>query len=199
MNKTVKIKNIADVIAGQIMPRVLVQKGEEQFARAVTKVLAPGAISGGNILRDHITDAYLKKDRDEKKCTREKDVVIKLSTPYEAAYIDSGNTGLLLPSFCAAIRVKAEYDPVFLCAVLNTTYVREELINLVAGTYRPMMRLSDFRELEVPLIDEKDMRQLGEIYLLSLRKRLLLKKSEKLEAELMDGIILETIGWGATK
>ena len=34
------------------------------------------------------------------------DIIIKLSTPYEACVIDDDNVGLVIPSFCAILRIK---------------------------------------------------------------------------------------------
>ena len=76
----------------------------EQVVESV-KVLVPKAIVSGVIVKEDLGDAELGKQIDEEKYTHEGDVVIKLSTPYDAAYVDGENAGIAIPSFCAAIRI----------------------------------------------------------------------------------------------
>ena len=56
-------------------------------------------------------------------------MVIKLSTPYDAAYVNEENAGIAIPSFCAAIRItdNDKMDAMYLTAFLNSSYVRDEL------------------------------------------------------------------------
>ena len=89
------LENIADVIAGQIMTRVT----EDNNDGEAVQVLAPKAISNGIIIKEDLGKAVLSKDVDENKYTKEGDVVIKLSTPYDAAYVTSKDIGLVIPSF----------------------------------------------------------------------------------------------------
>ena len=51
----------------------------------------------------------------KKKFTKEGDVVVKLSTPYNATYVTKENEGLAVPSFCAIIRVKKDEMDANIC------------------------------------------------------------------------------------
>lgn len=188
------LENIADVIAGQIMTRVT----EDNNDGEPVQVLAPKAISNGIIIKEDLGKAVLSKDVDENKYTKEGDVVIKLSTPYDAAYVTSKDIGLVIPSFCATIRILNDnlIDAKYLSAFLNTSYVRNQLTAKVVGSSRPMIKISDIRALEIPEVPIKDMRDIGEAYILSGRKKEILLEMVQTESMLMENIILASIKEG---
>ena len=188
------LENIADVIAGQIMTRVT----EDNNDGEPVQVLAPKAISNGIIIKEDLGKAVLSKDVDENKYTKEGDVVIKLSTPYDAAYVTSKDIGLVIPSFCATIRILNDnlIDAKYLSAFLNTSYVRNQLTAKVVGSSRPMIKISDIRALEIPEVSIDDMRDIGEAYMLSGRKKEILLEMVQAESMLMENIILASIKEG---
>lgn len=188
------LENIADVIAGQIMTRVT----EDNNDGEPVQVLAPKAISNGIIIKEDLGKAVLSKDVDENKYTKEGDVVIKLSTPYDAAYVTSKDIGLVIPSFCATIRISNDnlIDAKYLSAFLNTSYVRNQLTAKVVGSSRPMIKISDIRALEIPEVSIEDMRDIGEAYILSGRKKGILLEMVQTESMLMENIILASIKEG---
>lgn len=185
------LDTIATVTVGQIMTRVTidgVDDGEE------IKVLTPKAIVSGIINYSDISTTRIKKPIDEEKYTREGDVVIKLSTPYDAAYITKEFEGLAVPSFCAIIRlVDSCISPKFLSAYLNSNYACECLKSTVVGSAKPMIKVSDIRAMDIPLLANKDMRDIGEAFILSGQKRLALIEMERVEAKLMESIIMNSI------
>lgn len=188
------LENIADVIAGQIMTRVT----EDNNDGEPVQVLAPKAISSGIIIKEDLGKAVLSKAVDENKYTKEGDVVIKLSTPYDAAYVTSKDIGLVIPSFCATIRISNDnlIDAKYLSAFLNTSYVRNQLTAKVVGSSRPMIKISDIRALEIPEVSIDDMRDIGEAYMLSGRKKEILLEMVHAESMLMENIILASIKEG---
>ena len=188
-----KLGDFAEVIVGQIMSRVTMVSSED---KKTVKVLIPKAISAGCIDDDAITEEEVSIKTDETRFTKEGDVVIKLATPYEGALIDSEHVGLLIPSFCAIIRVgdkKKSVDKSFLCAALNSNYVREQIKRKVAGAKMPMIKVSDLRSIEFPDVELEEMKAIGKEYLLSCRKRLLLKKLEENEKSIMDARIMNCL------
>lgn len=188
------LENIADVIAGQIMTRVTEDNNEGE----PVQVLAPKAISSGIIIKEDLGKAVLSKAVDANKYTKEGDVVIKLSTPYDAAYVTSKDIGLVIPSFCATIRISNDnlIDAKYLSAFLNTSYVRNQLTAKVVGSSRPMIKISDIRALEIPEVSIDDMRDIGEAYMLSGRKKEILLEMVQAESMLMENIILASIKEG---
>ena len=81
-----KLEEVAKITVGQIMTRVSAENRNEDDAIGIVKVLAPKAISDGIIVKENLGELQICKMIDEKKFTKEGDVVVKLSTPYDATY-----------------------------------------------------------------------------------------------------------------
>lgn len=191
-----KLDDVADVYVGQIMTRVSTGSEDGQGTQNV-KVLVPKSISNGVIVKEDLGVANLSKEIDKDKYTRVGDVVIKLSTPYDAAYVTEEFEGIAIPSFCAAIRMKdKEINPKYVSAFFNSSYVRELLISKVIGTARPMIKVSDVRAIEVPVIAKCDMDDIGEAFILSGQKKRILQEMIENESEIMNNIVLASIKGG---
>ena len=189
------LENIASVTAGQIMTRVTADKDAGNQVVENVKVLVPKAIVSGVIVKEDLGKAELGKQIDEEKYTHEGDVVIKLSTPYDAAYVNEENAGIAIPSFCAAIRItdNDKMDAMYLTAFLNSSYVRDELTAKVVGSARPMIKITDIRALEVPELNMKD---IGKAFVLSGLKKATLQEMIDNETKLMENVVLASIKEG---
>ena len=187
----VKLGNIADVIVGQILTRVDNKNNEGE----TVLVMTPKSIVTGTVIKEDLGEVTLAKAVAPDKYTRAGDVVIKLSTPYDAAYVTETEAGLLLPSFCAAIRVKegSEVDAKYLSAFINSSYVKKQLTAKVVGSAKPMIKVTDLRALRIPKISARDMNDIGEAYILSGEKKAVLREMIETENRLMENIVLENI------
>lgn len=191
-----KLGEIADIVNGQNMSRISADVTSEKVLRTM-KVLVPKAIVEGNVIEDDLGEAKIVKELAKDKCTQAGDIIIKLSSPYDSALITDEQEGIVIPSFCAAIRVKENaYNKNYLTAILNTKIVRDSLAARVAGSIRPMIRVMDLKDLELPSIPTEDMEEIGRAFFLSSRKRCLLQDMINLEKEIMDIIIIESAEGG---
>ena len=192
-----KLKEVAKITVGQIMPRVSAENKNEEEIIGTVNVLAPKAISDGIIVKENLGELQICKKIDEEKFTKEGDVVVKLSTPYDATYVTKENEGLAVPSFCAIIRVKEDkLDAKYLSAFFNTEYVREILKSKVMGSIRPMVKVSDLRNLDIPYVSEEDMADIGQAYILSGKKKSILSDMVETETKIMENIVLKSIKKG---
>jgi restriction endonuclease S subunit len=193
-----RLENIASVTVGQIMTRVTADRDSGDKVVDTVKVLVPKAISSGVIVKEDLGDAELTKVIDEDKFTQAGDVVIKLSTPYDAAYVTEEYAGIAIPSFCAAIRItdENEMDATYLSAFLNSSYVREQLTAKVVGSARPMIKVTDIRALEIPKLSVEDRRDIGKAFILSGQKKATLQEMIDNESRLMENIVLASIKEG---
>ena len=184
-----KLENIATLSVGQILTRVATDENSEiQY-----KVLQPKAI-GNNVIKDEdLTDVRFAKDVEREKFTREGDIVMKLSTPYDAVVIDENHVDLVIPSFCAVIRTEEGINPYYVCALINSSYIKEQLKARMAGTVRPMMKISDLRTVKMPKVSNDKMKSIGDEYQLSLKKLDLLTRIINSEKEIMDNKLLATV------
>ena len=185
-----KLEDLAEITVGQIIARVRESEGSEMVTY---KVLQPRSITEGAIIDEFITEETLSGKIDGNRFSSEGDVVIKLSTPYEAAVIDEAHVGCLVPSFCATVKANKGVSSAYICALINSSYVREQLKAKIAGTTRAMVKITDLRSIEVPELSKQQMESLGEEYLLSGKKRLILKQLADAEKEIMDARILNSI------
>lgn len=191
LNDGISLQEVADVMSGQILTRVNSKNGEGEIVR----VLAPKAIVSGVIVEEDLRETILEKSVDSKKYTREGDVVIKLSSPYDAAYITSEEARLLIPSFCAVVRVRRndKLDAKYLSAFLNSSYVTNYMRMLDTGAGAPMISTGVLRNLKIPRVSIRDMKDIGEAYILSGRKKAILNEMISAEERLMENIVLENI------
>lgn len=189
-----KLGDVTEIIGGQNMTRISAENYAGSILKKV-KVMIPKAIVDGMVIEKDLGDAEIVKEIDADKYTQEGDIVIKLSSPYDSALISSEQAGIAIPSFCAVIRVKeGEYDRRYLTAVLNTEVVRKGLAARVAGSIRPMIRISDLKDLDLPMINKEDMEAIGKAYLLSGKKRQILQEMANIEKELMENVICISMG-----
>lgn len=188
------LEDIASVVAGQIMTRVSADKDTGDEVMESVTVLVPKAICEGAIIKVDLGKVNLSKAIDDDKYTQEGDVIIKLSTPYDAVYISKENVGLAIPSFCAAIRLMDDkVDAKYLLAYLNSSYVRNQLTSKVMGASRPMIKITDIRKLNIPDVSKQNQQDIGEAYMLSAKKRTILLEMIEVERNLMENIVLASM------
>ena len=180
------------------MTRVTADRDLGDSVVDTVKVLVPKAISSGVIVKEDLGNAEITKVIDEEKFTQAGDVVIKLSTPYDAAYVTEEYVGIAIPSFCAAIRITDEnkMDATYLSAFLNSSYVREQLTAKVVGSARPMIKVTDIRALEIPKLSVEDRRDIGKAFTLSGQKKATLQEMIDNESRFMENIVLASIKEG---
>lgn len=193
-----RLEEIASVTVGQIMTRVTADRDLGDSVVDTVKVLVPKAISSGVIVKEDLGNAEITKVIDEEKFTQAGDVVIKLSTPYDAAYVTEEYVGIAIPSFCATIRITDEnkMDATYLSAFLNSSYVREQLTAKVVGSARPMIKVTDIRALEIPKLSVEDRRDIGKAFTLSGQKKATLQEMIDNESRFMENIVLASIKEG---
>ncbi|EYE87350.1 hypothetical protein Q428_13820 [Fervidicella metallireducens AeB] len=70
--------------------------------------------------------------------TEKNDILIRLSYPYTAIFIDEEHSGLLVPSYFAIIKIKNDmFLPEYVALYLNTEKVKQELLKSQTGTMMP--------------------------------------------------------------
>lgn len=184
-----------NVYSGQIISRLEAKDEVGDNVLEERKVLIPKAISNGRVNHSDLGIVKLKKSVDAERITKKGDVVLKLSTPYDAAYIEEDDEGLVVPSFCCIIRIgkEAKINPEFLVTYLNTSYARELLKAKVAGSTMPMIKISDVKDFEVPDISITKQQTLGEAYSLSCHKQSVLKDLLLNEQKIIENVLMNTV------
>ena len=87
-------------------------------------------------------------------------------------------------------------DAKYLSAFLNTRYVREILKSKVMGSIRPMIKVTDLRNLDIPQVSKEDMEDIGQAYILRGKKKIILSDMIETETKIMENIVLKSIKKG---
>ena len=183
-----KLEDLAEVLVGQIMTRVSSKDGEGQEVR----VLVPGAVEQGYIIESSLGVNNIIKGIDNKYYTQKGDIVMKLTADYDAAIIGEDQLGIVVSSLICVIRAK-KIDYRYLCAVLNSEYVKSEIRTKAAGAMRPMLKASDIRNIGIPVLSKTAQDTIGKTYELSKQKELLLMDMIDNEQEIMKAVINNSI------
>lgn len=126
------------------------------------KVLVPAAMADL-----HIDDAQLIAETvskvKEDLFTREGDVVVKASTPYDCVYIDKTHEGLLVTSFGIILRpsCKVALDMRYLAAYLGLEQTNKELQNMSKGMTIQLLKKRDIGDLMIPVPPAEEQVRLG--------------------------------------
>lgn len=183
-----EIKSI-DLIGGQITSRVEDKTGESGKS---VDVLIPKAIIHGSVDHNNLGKLIIKSEIEDKKMTKEGDIVIKLSTPYDSCIITKNDEGLLVPSFCAIIRcLDNSINKGYLVAYLNSEACISQIRNLVVGSTIAILSTGTLKKIEIFIPDKDKQLVISNDYLNALRKEQLLNKIIELEYEKVNSEIYE--------
>lgn len=192
-----RLGDVVDIQMGIILKRIEAKEGKEnKGAKEGTgyKVLMPKAIENGLVAEDNLDDILVAEGAKRLKVTKEGDIVLKLTPPYDAAYVTQD--GLLVPSYCVLISTKAgsdvQIDTRFLAGYLNTTLVKHLLEQGLNGAYG-MVKVKDLSELDLPFPAYEEQVILGETYLLMCQKRAKLRELMEVENKISDNLITEAV------
>lgn len=189
--KTLKELNVS-ITSGTIITRLVADslKGETaaDFGRKtiVSKTVEEGYIDDESLL---IND--YKVEPDEKKLTKEGDIIIKLAAPYRATLIDKEHEGLLVSSFCSIIRDIKAIDKKYLVAYLNSDICVKQLEMRAVGTTIAMLSNGKLYNLPVPVPSADVQKSIGEYFEKTIKNRLLLKKIIEVENEKLARLIAD--------
>ena len=152
-----EIKKIAKILGGQIISRVEARRDDEKIGN--TKILVPKAISNGVIGHEKLVTIDIKMELDEKKLTKSGDIILKLSQPYDAAFITKNDENLLVTSFCLILRdFDSNINPLYLLSVVNSDIYKEQALFLTSGATVPILTKGGIEKIvvDIPSMDEQE-------------------------------------------
>ncbi len=179
-----------NIIGGQITSRIEANDALEKYD--TMKVLIPKAISNGTVNQAYLGKLDVKFGVDSKRITREGDIVIKLSTPYDACLITKEDEGLLVPSFCAIINnVPGNILKEYLVAYLNSKACFMQINALVSCSTIAILSSGQIKRISIPVPELSLQKEISKTYVESIEKLKLLEKITRLEKEYLDSKFLE--------
>lgn len=192
MRKTINELDIS-ITTGQIMSRVTASENGLDEVVETRKVIIPKSINAdGTISEEVLPEENLRVEADPKKLTVEGDIVLKLSTPYDAARVDASTEGCLVPSFCAIVKNNdKDLDTDYLLAFLNSSNCKTQLSNQVSGAVMTVLSVGKVKNVEIPIPPMEKQHEIGEAFYESQAKIKTIKRIMELEAKRNDALINE--------
>lgn len=188
-------KRIGDIkgltfIGGQITSRIQADEKKNDVTIGNIQVIPPKAIKGGALVKEELYDISYKTEFDEKKLTKAGDVVVKLSTPYDAAYVTKDDEGFLITSFCIIVRnTGKEVDSEYLAAFFNSDVYLNQAMNMVSGATMPMLTLGKIKDIEINVLPKDDQEQVATYYKTITEKEKVFNRVVTLEKEKLNSVL----------
>lgn len=191
MNKPIDYLTLGDcgveIVSGQIMSRLTVREGSDDDVVAVLKVVVPKCIHGdGSIAVEEMPEERLHTAPDLKRMTEPGDIVMKLSTPYDAARVDEDSAACVVPSFCAIIKSSGELNPDYLLAFLNSSSCKKQIKTMVAGATMAMLSVGKVKSIRIPVPEVQIQHAIGGSFMETQDKVHILEKIISLEQKKND-------------
>ena len=192
MNKQVKLSDIKGLsfIGGQITSRIEADEKRHERAIGTVKVIPPKAIKAGKIEHEELYDVDYKTEFDDKKLTKAGDIVVKLSSPYDAAYISEEDEGLLITSFCIIIRNTGKNAlSEYLATFCNSDIYLKQVMRMVSGAKVPMLTIGKVKEAEIKLLTLEEQEQVAQYYKNLCEKEQIMEQIISLEKEKLNTVL----------
>lgn len=189
-----QLGDIANIKTGLVLSRKKVEI--EYEAKATYKLLSLKNIGEDGTFINESFEEFASNDiLDDHYFTQEGDVLIRLSHPYTAVYIDKKHSGLLVPSYFAMIKV---YDtgilPQYLAWYLNTKNVKFELERSQFGTRIPSTNQHALKSIPIKVPPLSRQKALMELYMLHQKEKRLYQQLIEEKEKLFQGIAQQLIG-----
>lgn len=183
-----QLGEVAQIKTGLVLSR---KKPEMDYnARATYKLLSLKNISEDGMIETDSFDEFVSNDQlDDHYFTAEGDVLMRLSHPYTAVYIDKEHSGLLIPSYFAVIKVnQSKMLPHYLAWYLNSMPVKNELERAQAGSRIPSTNQQTIKKIPILQSPISKQKVLINLYQLHQKEKRLYKKLIKEKELFFQGI-----------
>lgn len=150
--------------------------------------------TNGSLIVDNL-DTFVSKEKiKETYLTQTNDVLIRLREPNIAVFIDTDNSGLVIPSFVASLRVdETKVCSKFLTYYLNSTTAKRALNNFITGTAINMIKTKELEDLQIKLPSLEEQKKIVEFLDLTNKEidllRSLKNEKEKYYSEVFNNIL----------
>ena len=192
----IKLEKLCTIKTGASTSRA--KKISEGIEPKNVKVLLPRAMQGGSIIDDELAIETVGEVKEEN-FTREGDVVIKLSTPYDSVCIDKTHEGIMVTSFGMILRKKdgVELDMQYLSMFLNLPQTNAVLQAVSTGqsVAMAMLKRQTVADIEVPLLPIERQQMLANLFRAVQERKREYSRLIELDNELVASQMTKSI-WG---
>lgn len=194
--KTKKLEELCSIKTGA--PTGRAKNIAEGVQGREVKVLIPRAMQKGIVIDNDLAIETVGEVKEEN-FTREGDVIIKLSTPFDSVYIDEDHEGIMVTSFGMILRKlpDAEIDMQYLSMFLNSPQTNAVLQAVSMGQTSTMATLKrkTVADIDVPMLPLEEQEVLAGLFQSVRARQEGYRKLIELDDELLNGQLIKSI-WG---
>lgn len=164
-----KLSELYTINSGVVFKRLEVSPGMSGYKY---KLITLKSINErGYLDKDFFHEFTSEKEATEKHISKEGDVVVRLSFPYTAVYVNDENEGVVISSLFAILRPKgnqilSEYISIF----LNSDFMRRQYNRDASGSALQMIRTSALKDYEVTVPTLEKQKKIIEINKLAIKE-----------------------------
>ncbi len=178
-----------EFVGGQ--PTKRIECAEKDSVLDKISTIPTKAITNGRLEKEFLYDLEYKVEFDSSKLTQEGDVVLKLSSTYDATYITKEDEGLLVTSFCLILRVKdkTKLNPRFLNAFVNSDIYREQIKEMLSGAKVPMLTIEKVKDVFIKEFTMEEQEEIAGYYDNMRRHETIVNKIIELQKENLNVVL----------
>lgn len=185
-----KLGEIAEIKTGLVLNRKKADKSEKSI-KYITLTLK-SVKKHGFISINELEDFYSWELLNENYLTKTNDIVIRLSEPNTAVYINKDNENILVPSqFCILREKKSAFNFEFLAWYLNSETIKKKLRKVSIGSTLSIVTTSFLNELSIDKIPIEKQALIIKIVKLKNRELNLIEALIDEKEKLYDGLITQ--------
>lgn len=183
-----KLKEIANVQSGLVVARKKAL-AESQIIKSYFQLNLTSVSKDGYIIKESLDVLNAKEIISNDYLTREGDIVVRLTAPYTAVYIEKKNEGIVVSSNFCLVRNVQSYSKKFLGYFLNCNAVKKYFSSNTQGS--TIMNISNavVEEILIPTIDIKTQEWYSKILKLQIRKIEISEKISECESRLLKQLL----------
>lgn len=174
------INDIAEVGSGLVIARKksiykkdTIKSYKQLNLRAINK--------NGYIIESELEILDAKEIIDEYYLTHKGDIIIRLTDPFTAVYIDKDMEGIVISSNFCIVRCKENYSGEFLTYYINSDKAKKELFSNLQGSIMKNINMTAIAELEIPNVPYDKQLIMGNLLVAQTKKLIILDKIKELE------------------
>ncbi|MBI9008707.1 MAG: restriction endonuclease subunit S [Tenericutes bacterium] len=148
----IKLGDCADISTGLVLKRKEASRTDKK--KYPYKTITLRSLEQDGWLNEEYFDKFKSSEKlEDRYLTQIGDVIIRLSAPYTAIAIQNSQVGLVIPSLCAIIRnSSSEIISGYLAFLLNSDIMKKEYLRSSLGATIPVIRMTDLKETNVPVL-----------------------------------------------
>lgn len=143
-----KLSKIADISSGLVLAR---KKSPTNKGFAYELLTLKSFNEDGYIEDDFLDDFISEEKIKDQYLTKEGDIIVRLSAPNTAVYIEKEQEGIIVPSLFIVVRSNSNsIISKFLQIYLNSEKCKRQLVADTIGSVLSIVKTSSFKEIDVP-------------------------------------------------